>query len=208
MPPRKRKLTTAFRGPTPENVFQIVDYGAGRGQSVEARKNKHPERNYAAVDPYFRNDEERFRELQKKGIIVFPGRMLSFIRKMKRNGQKTRHVTIEMPYEYITLENEYDFRKFLKEVPNFLLPNGKVFITSEYYNTLINLQKISKRLGYKTRWLKSITNGNQIKHSPTMASIFRLDTSIYRLEITFGLKKAIPSKYERRKIAQPKKKKK
>ena len=258
----KRKGKGPFRGPAPPKVYQTVDVGTGEGQRLESIARKFPNRNYVAVDPALhekhlegmglhRNTVER---LTQAGVEVRPQKLRIFIDRMKRQGQKTRYVNIDMPawgtegYGNTRWIDRYGFRKLFANARHILLPNGKIFIKTENQHFAEWLKKLAEKHGLKTRPLLSVLNSDiafsrqgrdSIRDPPVPPAVFApieqlmpeklkiMEEKIkarnkkkargqwpsfgghpvthymydkygfYILEITYGLKKAIPNQGKR-----------
>lgn len=163
----KRRGKGPFRGPSPQNVFQTVDVGTGRGYRLESIAKRFPNRKYVAVERLFRYPEHewsgsttsppRIPALKKAGVVVMPQDLRTFIDYMKRHGQRTRYINFDMPIpggfthikEY--LRDRYGFRKLFANVPHILLPNGKIFVKTENLDFIGFLQRLAERQGLKTR---------------------------------------------------------
>jgi hypothetical protein len=110
---------------------------------------------------------------------------------MKRKGIKARNINIDMP-----LESVNDFSHLFNNAERIMLPNGKIFISSEQQGVLEHAARLARNHGLKARMRKEMPQVEAegrthytIRHSPK---------PIYRLEITFGLKKALPKKEQRK----------
>ncbi|QQR92152.1 MAG: hypothetical protein IPJ89_03250 [Candidatus Iainarchaeum archaeon] len=223
MPVVKRKRM--FRGAARGRVFQTVDLGAGKGEYIERQSRRFPNRKYAAVD--FLLGPEKFfdavgQRLHKNGVGVGDD-VTTFLRQMIERKEKTRHLNMDMPYPFDTSayasESQRAFKSALEMIPRVLLPNGKFYITSESSWTIRLMQKLAEKQGFAARQLRTIpplsssdllTTAQQRAlrmkqpdyYHPGMVWAFA-NQPIYRLEITYNLKKALPSKDARRKLAQP-----
>lgn len=166
----KRRGKGPFRGPTPPKVFQAVDIGTGDGRRLESIAKRFPNRKYVAVDPSLhekvlgsafappRGTAER---LSQAGINVRPEKAMSFIEEMKKRGEKTRFISINMPSHAKNeghWRDDYGFRHIFESVPKILLPNGKIFITTESPEFAEHLKKMAEDAGLKTRPLREISS--------------------------------------------------
>jgi len=164
----------------------------------------HASRKSATVDPAYANfwGKPRFmKQLEQGGVLVFPKTLSEFINEMKQHGWKTRHFNIDMP-DTGDVVGEYFLKKFFRELPNILLPNGKVYVSSELPGTLEEIAQEAQKHGLKVRQLPNLTEKNEkrlTEFMQTHGSLFAGDQfRIYRIEITYGLRKAIPNKEKRR----------
>lgn len=210
--PRPKKMRTAtgpFRGGTPKNVIQTVDAGSGFSPWLLGQARKHGAgsrpRSYAAVDPRYAENGKMTRRmlafkknLETAGVRVEPLRLEEFIEKMKEEGLRTRHVNIELPAsgglgfggvggEKLTVDS-LNLQKLFAEVQKILLPNGKIYITSESDRFLSAAEKLAGRYGLKTRRLKGLSPEAQ---RTEVGILIKSVWPIMRLEITYGLKKAV-----------------
>ena len=130
-----------------------------------------------------------------RNIRIIGKDFLGFIDEMKRKGLKTRSINIDMPLPLHT-RRPMDYEKIFSHAQDILLPNGKIFVASEDMKTLEHIKRAAENCGLKARKLKPLTG---IEKKRLTLQMRFLDTLIYRLEITFGLKKAIPDKAQREK---------
>ena len=228
MPPKRRGL---FRGKTPANVFQTVDVGSHSSHYIPLQARKIPGRKYALVDPKF-NSRANYAPsigtfipyLRGLGVRVRSKTISKFLGEMVQKGWKTRHFNIDMPLPwdpeakpvYGTWRDSYDFKKWFQLAPKVLVPNGKIFISSERSDMLGDIASFARQAGLKVRELKPFkthSNGKPIPieryHRLTPTMRFNMDPKygpgiiqIFRIEITLGLKKAIPEKANRRNWAK------
>ncbi len=204
----KRKGKGPFRGPTREGIFQTVNVGAGKWQNMEPTAKKFPKRQYVAVDTAYVPEWAAGSRLPASGSILrkIPNITLrdtnisKVIEEMKQKQQKTRHITVDMPDP--DRDPEKLFTVIFDEAPQILLPNGKIFVSTEspHIATIIQLQSRSRR--FKMRELPTITPEKKQRLTTTMSAYFEDKTikgqkMVRQFEITFGLKKAIPDKNQR-----------
>ncbi len=182
---------------TQPKIFQTVDIGSGKAEWIMRRAKRNSLRNYAVVDPAYCDKD--FWSVFAAGqtiakdfpnIKVAPQYYSAFIDEMKKNGWKARHINIDMPDIATSLEGLF------REAPNILLPNGKIFVTAGSKNIINNLCKDAEEHGLKVRELKPLLSGHIQRLTGYMKEFSQ--TEFYRLEITFGLKKAIPDKKARK----------
>lgn len=224
MPVVKRKRM--FRGATRGNVFQTVDLGAGTGSYIERQAERFPKRKYAAVDyaldysGFFGSNRVR---LQKKGVQV-GGDIREFLEMMAAKGIRTRHLNMDMPYpvdsSIYSSSSIEAFKHVIRLLPRVLLPNGKLYVTSEDHLTIEHLQRLAMQDGFAVRQRKAISPLTTEKNPLTRRLIlekypnyYRTSTMrgfanvpLYRLEITYNLKKAFPKKEVRRRLSRVQKK--
>ncbi|MBI4043851.1 MAG: hypothetical protein HY393_03525 [Candidatus Diapherotrites archaeon] len=209
-----------FHGATPQNVFQTIDLGSGFGEYLLRQRARFPGRRYAAVDigyrpvrgkqtPYL--DKKVPEKLHASGIRVYPKNYPEALKYMISRFWRARHINMDWPYPWTEDwigQKEKDapvFKEVLKLLPRVLFPNGKFYITSDSERTLKMMEVTAEREGYKTRWRRPLTRPREMKKTYAMRKDveFMLKEGkqappVYRLEITFGLKKAFPSKTDRR----------
>jgi hypothetical protein len=201
--PRKRP----FRGPTPKKVFQTVDVGSGLGEYVLGRTRRFPRRKYVAVE-YQYGPEGKFdsvknvypKVLKKKGVRVFGGYFHEFAREMVEKGLKTRHISVIMPYPSVGIEYSsfvLNLGRIIEWAPRILLPNGKIFLLTEKETVRNWMELMARNFGMKTRRLRTLRDPREKQDTETLQNFS--GEPVYRLEITQGLKKAVPDKSKRRK---------
>jgi hypothetical protein len=219
MPVVKRKRM--FRGNARGKVFQTVDLGAGKGEYIERQAQKFPKRKYAAVDflfghvNFFNSDRRR---LHAHGVIVGTDAR-EFLDRMIREHRKTRHLNMDMPYPIDTSayasQSTAAFVHALQVLPKVLLPNGKFYVTSESLFTIEQMQRLAIKKGFSARMRKPIppivSPGHRAsatsqeekypQHYRTQIMRNFAHTALYRLEITYNLKKAFPRKAERKELS-------
>lgn len=202
--PRAVIPSRPFYGRTNRNRIQTLDYGSGAGEYLKRQKQNNPARNYAVVDQLYASGnalEKRARELESHGIRVSPS-IEELIHELRAEGTKVRHFNIDMPYG-LQFAHGHDkkvhfFHSILEAIPKVLLPNGKLWITTESHSNLEELAKMAKVAGLKVRELKSFDKEKFPRMQLRTETMRNTKYSvIYRLEITYGLKKAIPRKYDR-----------
>jgi len=205
------KNTRPFKGASQKRVFQTVDIGSGKAEWLIKQKQRFGDRRYLAVDPEYRQNQELMRRLKAHGLETFAGRMQGLIRKLKETKQKTRHINIDMPSYSIeknamnfimggkkhwAIKDEYGFHILFKELPKILLPNGKVFVTSENSSMLDLIEEIAHDHGFPSRRLRGFDGPIQAKRTAFMKA--HQGQTIHSIEISFGLKKALPNKAQRK----------
>src|SRR3989338_10450159 len=100
-------------------------------------------------------------------------------------------------------EKQYTWQ-LLKEAPNILLPNGKIFLLSHSEEELENLKFWARHLGLKAgkvsgvRLSEAVARSDAAKEEARLHGRFNIPIDFYRLEITYGLKKAFPDKGQRK----------
>ncbi len=217
MPGLKRRGKGPFRGATPKGIIQTVDVGTGMPIGFLKKTRENPQRKYAIVEPlygkksliramlardphrvtFLKTIRKRSKVLEKRGVIVRAEKIRDFIKRMVREGIRTRYVNIDMPAPAGIIIDSYGFRELFKKAPEVLLPNGKIFISCENDFLLGILKNRAQKEGLKVRWLKKLhPKAARTKYQKQFTAEGH---PIFRLEITYGLKKAIPNKAERRK---------
>lgn len=203
----KRRGKGPFKGYTPRRTFQTVDVGAGFGDWLRDQAVKFPGRKYVAVDPAFGSHLEKkgqelrnlriiFKPLRTSRVVVKPMKISEFIDEMESKGLKTRHINIDLPDEQI---EQYNFDKLFREAQRILIPNGKIFVSSEKAGIIYDIKALANKHGLKTRLLRPFEKGSPETKKTLFMRNYGFEFKIHRLEITFGLKKAIPLKMQRRK---------
>lgn len=140
--PRKRRRYAAV-----EPFMQEVIYGSSKKMPRDEMDRKIVIRNTQRL----REGYTRLKSLSNVEIV--PYEIVPFMREMIQKNRRTRHLSINMPFQ---LEN-YNFEQFFKLLPRVIYPNGKVFITSE---SRFSLEKI-KELSQTVDWVDS--NGRRLK---------------------------------------------
>jgi len=195
-----------FRGPAPRGVFQTIEVGSGRGEFVESRAEKHPHRRYAAVEPNYAPGSlsevmniRREKLRQQPNISLYSQRIEHALDEMRKEGIRARHMNIDMP---IPIEARTEYLKMWKKIfelaPHILLPNGSIFVSSESTETLKTISEMARKAGFRVRALKPIQESAKTRRTYFMEYFHDSEYKIHRLQITFGLKKAIPKKWGRR----------
>ncbi len=221
----KRRGRGPFRGGTPKNVFQTISVGEGIGGRLPDQADKFKARKYAAVDPKYgsiseaarfrdnihaRKQEWKLQQMRDQGITLIPEGIKPTVKKLLERGVKARHINIDMP-EYGIGKYFFD-EQFMLGLNKLLLPNGKIFLTTETRETGESLGFNAKKAGFSYRELKPIRVGQE-RRAAIRTDTMRLLQSpfnkltpsdepartFYRFELTKSLKKAIPNKAERRK---------
>lgn len=188
-----------FRGPTPKKVIQTLDVGAGPcGARFIERSEKQQQRKYVGVDPammiygFGKNFETKRIDVN------------SYLLQLIKSGIKVRHLNFDMPN---TNGHGLELRLFFRLLPKVLLPNGKIFVTTNFVN--LPLLESAKLNGFALRE-KARINKDQIDWSSIYPSFnglpltywqdlsLRSNQTIYLYEITYPLKMAYPNKEQRR----------
>ena len=207
----KQRVRRLFRGPTSKGFFQTVDVGTWHGEWLGNRAKTYKKRRYVAVDSAYKdmyNPEVRgvVDGLKGKGVVVRSRGISKMIDEMLERGFRTRHINIDMPVENVAM---YSFRKLFAKAHEVLLPNGKIYISSPTKEFLVKLEELAQANGLSTQWRKPFTKEsartesmqNMMKMDEKLKAEIGFEDEIYRLEITYGLKKAVPDKNERRKVS-------
>lgn len=226
MPVRKRKGQSIrppnhrrpFKGDTPRNVKQTIDVGAGdyiqriyeitQRDSVipymERQAQKYPRRSYVAIDPLV--PQQRF---LLRNLTLLQGFAEQVLPELVSKGIKTRYLNLDMPYPLETITGYYSmdahqingtFRRYfssiLETAPRLLLPNGKIFLQTEK-KEFVQIARVLARLhGFSFREKKPMPWVQKLKHSRATRSFER--EPIYRVELTYRLKTALPNKKDRK----------
>jgi len=216
----KKKKVGDFRGPTPKKIIQTVDVGSGTGEYPELQAIRHRKRRYVVVDPKYEEGtdfwfsemgQERLRDLKAAGVEVKGDSLGDFVDNMIKDGVRARHFNVDIiPLAAI----EEDLEKLFGQISDVLLPNGKVFFTSDQKGDLEEIQKMALRNGLKTRkistlpdiepenqrtwWMRKLARTKKKTHRISDESTGEPYGTIYRLEVTHGLKKAFPEKTVRK----------
>ena len=173
-----------FRGGTPQNVFQTVHFGFDIENQILGKARKHafrgdptmrwPHRSYVVVEPaYGRFEFQKSKvNLEAAGTKVETLPPEQYIQRMIKYKQKTRHIHVQgdLPVEQL--------KYIINHAEQILIPNGKAYFENLDSKILQNTQSVARLLGFKTRMLPTVPNP--------------------MLEITFGLKKALPNMLERK----------
>ncbi|MEI7961434.1 MAG: hypothetical protein WCI04_03790 [archaeon] len=102
--------------------------------------------------------------------------------------KKTRHLNFDMPYEL----KEYDFDYLLSKVPKILIPNGKIFIASNSRSVIRDAMKLAKKHGISARIKPSVQENGLRTHFMQRMTEIGIHKEIFRVELTYGLRKALP----------------
>lgn len=188
-----------------------------------------PKLNEDAIYYRHRRGRETAAELKEAGVEVVGEELSEYIDHMKREGLKARSFNLDMPipdtsdYGDESVVTMYGLDTLFSEAANVLVPNGKIFVTSEHKKTLQKIIDEAKKHGLRVRrrydrdsrkrteilslprfYDQDTKNGDedskQRLRTPWMRNVAdpadgakeksREDTHIYRIEITYGLKKA------------------
>ncbi|MFH0970316.1 MAG: hypothetical protein V1776_02540 [Candidatus Diapherotrites archaeon] len=191
-----------FRGPTPKNVYQTVDLGTGgdrhwnsHGKLIDSflrrRARRNPNRKYIAIDEelskYYPTAFTTIPNVQIVSRRAFP-----FLEEMIRKNLRTRHINIDMP---LTVGFGSTVHAAITNASRLLLPNGKIFITTENDDNVQKIKELAHKCGLKFRELKNLPLN--AKDRRTRYTSFYQRKTIRRIEITYPLKKAFPKKEDR-----------
>lgn len=157
-----------FRGPTPKNVFQTVDIGAGIGGSTNWNTfigELLPHRSTSFVEQRHGETRRKRKQAQPRTsvavdlssvkqtnprIIRKKMEIVPFLKEMIANGQKTRHFNWDMPRPK-DFELKYGLYDMFRLIPKVLLPNGKIFVSSEYESLVEKVANIAREKGFRAR---------------------------------------------------------
>lgn len=221
--PAPRKPQPSFSH-KPGAHFDIVELGAGRanlatnrtrlrnGKKVVLVDVAYSRRKNRLADPKFREMAEDFRKralaLHERGITIVPGESTRFLHRMVDKNWKTKSIFIEMPHPNmfanpLPLRDKYDpFVHFFKMVcdvaPKVLLPNGKIYLTTERPEFVSVIEEIARERGLSFRKKPSLTTEQAKWRTETSQEMSRRGKTIFQVEITLPLKKVFPTKGERR----------
>ncbi|MDP2666050.1 MAG: hypothetical protein Q8P05_00935 [Candidatus Diapherotrites archaeon] len=206
--PSKRNIRPSrrpFHDPTPH--FQTIDLGAGGARYALEQAARFPSRKYAAVDMRYRRDRNLSHiptQTHPGSIRFFPVSIRHFLRTMIRHGWKTRHLNLDMPNAYFRNGKrvgrnhfEREIRNLFQNFPLVLIPNGKLFFTTESEEFMATIYRLAQEFGYSIREKKQMPFEHKRRKTAITQNLS--GSPIYRVEITYNLKKAIPQKNVRRK---------
>jgi tRNA G46 methylase TrmB len=179
MKPFVRGSRRLFKGGTRENVIQTLDIGASFGEVMRKQAQKFPGRKYAVVDPVYESASmggvcyykgkpfliQKILDANKRaGVITSALYAREKIAELARKGIKLRHVNFQMPNP--AQEHNYNFEAIFHGLKRVLLPNGKIFMSSENIDFLERIVKIAKRNGYVVQFKKKVvTKGTNTETS-------------------------------------------
>jgi len=175
-----------FAGNPKKGVFQTVEFGAGDAEHISNRAWKSPKRKYAAVDPRMTYIEDL---MAYKNLEATKQSMEGYIDAMKRSGTKTRHIAIRMPNPKDIRSNDFSIRSLLKEAKHVLLPNGKIFVTTESGYVVHRLVRTAMEEGFSVREPAALA---QPKTRVERMMMDLRKKPVYRIELTYKLKTAMP----------------
>jgi len=219
--PRPKRLGP-FRGSTSQGVIQTLDVGTASGHKSSikeiprflesTRRLGSKGRLYVAVDPLLKNSKKDNYEIHAK-------RITDFLETLIKQGRKVRHINIDFPEPDLGL---YDFKTFFSLIKQVLLPNGKVYITSEVWLLIREISDLAVQNGfivnsrsngrkYSDSDFKEITalarrskfNNKKVNNLP-MSAYQRINfgdnsgENPFAIEITYPLRSAIQDKEQRR----------
>lgn len=215
-PQRKTPTRRLFRGGTPPDTLQTIDIGAGRGnylmrQAFRGKTMKWEPRKYVAVDPRYDTEYLPARsngvkvtysnlrrvalDIQNRGVTTHPFTMQKTINWLQKNGLKTRHINVDYPY----FESPSEYRNALAEstrlaraLPHVLLPNGKIFMTTEQKEWVAIVQKLSKKFNLRIKIRELSTTNKRKGKTWSEAKLFDMPAPqrYWRIEIIY-----VPAKY-------------
>ena len=196
-----------FRGHAIHPFFQTTDLGSGDARYIERQATRFPLRKYAAVDLIFEGRHPLKEKLRESGVHVSGKKIIFFLKAMIRAKRKTRHITIDMPYPYAgadqranTIEFEKEMRNLFELFPKVLFPNGKIFITTEQEGFVAVLYRLAQEFQFGIRERKPMSKQEALNQTWTTAAMCS-EAPIYRVTLTYNLKKAFPSKIRASKMA-------
>ncbi len=219
-PPVRRPITSY----KPGAHFDIVELGAGRANLAtngsRIRKGKkvvlvdvaYSRRKNRLADPKFREMAENFRSralaLNDRGVTIIPSESTRFLHRMVEKNWKTRSIFIEMPHPNmfanpLPLREKFDpFVHFFKMVcdvaPKVLLPNGKIYLTTERPEFVSAIETVARERGLSFRRRPSLAAEQARWRTETTQAMSERGNTIFQVEVTLPLKKVFPKKSERR----------
>lgn len=220
VPPKRRPIGSY----KPGAQFDIVELGAGRANLAtngsRIRKGKkvvlvdvaYSRRKNRLADAKFREMAEDFRSralhLQDRGVTIVPVDSTRFLHRMIDRGWKTKSIFIEMPHPNmfanpLPLREKYDpfvhfFKMVCDVVPKVLLPNGKIYLTTERPEFVTAIETVARERGLSFRQLPSLDPERAKWRTETTQAMSARGNTIFQVEVTYPLSKAFPSKAARR----------
>lgn len=177
-------------------VLQTVDFGSGMHAEnfIFKQAGKYPNRTYAAVDPVLKAYSKNKRYAN---LFISWKHADEFLREMRELGLKTKHVNMDMPNPMVMLSI---LRAVFRNISFILVPNGKIFVTTEDHNGAKHIQEIARMYDLTTRKIVQLsaeevdrrTHFSHLIHNHPLGK-----KPIYRVEITYPLRKAYPQKRDR-----------
>ena len=192
-----------FRGSTPKGVVQTLDVGTGESERFLAKARGQRNRQYVSVDP----GTLSYRMDNVEAVQDF---VLEYLKNCIALRTRFRNINFDMPQPSV---EAYDFNQVFDLLPKVLLPNGKVYITSEVPGFLEQLKKIADLKGFSSRLQPLLSEAakkqiferirlgikpelNGVPMTPFMEKMF--NKGLYRLEVTYSLKQAFSNDRQRR----------
>ena len=181
-------------------------------QAYRGKTMKWEPRKYLAVDPRyeteyqpstrgsgakieFSNLRRDAHEMRTMGVTTLPFTMQKTIDWLQKNGLKTRHFNVDFPY--IGSPREYrnaiaESTRLARALPHVLLPNGKIFMTTEQKEWVGIVQKLAKKFNLRIKIRELSTQNKRKGKTWTEVNFFELPTPqrYWRIEITYA-----PAKY-------------
>ncbi len=167
---------------------------------------RFPSRKYAVVDFELAHNA-MLRHLlagpNPKRISVYADGNEETLGGMIRKRKRTKNLNWDMPNEF----GMYDFspglwhevRAVMKLLPMVLLPNGKLYMTTEYSQLKELIERDAPALGLGLR-IGIMPPREAEKRTEYTNRINGQRKKIYKIELTYRLKQAYPRKSERRKL--------
>lgn len=137
--PKIKRGKRPFRGAAEGKVYQTLDVGAGKGRRIAKQAAKFPNRKYAIAD-------FAARPIGKKNVRVFQKAADRALDKAAEEGLKFRHVNMDMPAGDL-LDAKY-VKGMLRKLKKVLLPNGKIFISTNDVPHWAGMRKIFEEEGF------------------------------------------------------------
>jgi hypothetical protein len=153
MPPKR---PGPFRGPTPKKVIQTLDVGTGTPgleyglERFKTNANLHQNRYYKGVDLHLEHP------IKGPNYDVEWNDVILTVENLIKNGITVRHVNFTYPIPYINDSlDSYYFLHLLPLLKKILLPNGKIFITSEEPKFLKSLSNYAAKFDFVSSSIRS-----------------------------------------------------
>lgn len=165
-------------------TYRIIDIGAGEAEALKKRTKRRPENKYLAIDqaysPLAADYHVDPKHVVDSGIQISSLNPSGVLQRMKARGQTTDIVNIAMPDRHL-LEN-YDFENLIPLCREVLIPNGKIFLTTNDTTIRNTILRIAQSAGLKIR-------ERQLRPVDRLTYWEKGSQFVTRLELTNTLKK-------------------
>ena len=217
MPRQIKKREVNKKPANPKTIFDAVSVGEGFSGRYVKRKQKK-DRNIAIIDPLYSrkayaSEVEKFR---KRGFVVSPERLIDFIKRMKIENTRTHRITIDMPgvvtpnltrnlRKNMDQIRVYSFRTLFREAKNILMPNGRIFFTTNDPKLVIKIIELGEKYGLKAAGWNNYTPEMKSARSKSnwIASMLQQGEDVFRFVLVLPLTQT-HTKKERRDLAKDK----